>query len=222
MDDINELKETVKSSLTIHQILGKLRRADTRWSYTWFNKITKENGIDTNHLLSKSDYAKLQSNDGKIKKLTDDLIFCENSSISRGLVKRRLMKSGKIPYKCNLCDMLDVWNGKKMSLILDHINGIRNDNREENLRFLCPNCNSTLNTHCVGNRRQIKIIGPRVPRKIDITKRIYTRKVARPTLDVLLKETAELGFLGAGRKYGVSDNCLRKWIRIYEKYNTVT
>ena len=221
MNDINELKEIVKSSLTINQILRKIGRANTRWSYAWFNDISRENDIDTKHLLTKSDYSKLMHKDGGMKKLTDDLIFCENSSVSRGLVKRRLMKSGTIPYKCHLCDMLDVWNGKHISLILDHMNGIRNDNREENLRFLCPNCNSTLNTHCVGNR-QTKIIGPRIPRKIDITKRIYTRKVVRPTLDVLLKETAELGFLAVGRKYGVSDNCIRKWIRIYEKYNTVT
>jgi hypothetical protein len=43
--------------------------------------------------------------------------------------------------------------GKKMSLILDHINGINNDNRIENLRIVCPNCNATLDTHCRGNKK---------------------------------------------------------------------
>jgi hypothetical protein len=41
--------------------------------------------------------------------------------------------------------------GKKMSLILDHINGVYNDNRIENLRIVCPNCNATLPTHCGKN-----------------------------------------------------------------------
>lgn len=35
-------------------------------------------------------------------------------------------------------------NGEKKDLTLeiDHINGIHNDNRKENLRYLCPNCHS--------------------------------------------------------------------------------
>ena len=38
--------------------------------------------------------------------------------------------------------------GKKMSLILDHVNGVYNDNRIDNLRIVCANCNATLPTHC--------------------------------------------------------------------------
>jgi len=53
---------------------------------------------------------------------------------------------------CELCGQDENWNGKKMSLILDHINGINNDNRLENLRIVCPNCNATLDTHCKGYR----------------------------------------------------------------------
>ena len=39
------------------------------------------------------------------------------------------------------------------------------------------------------------------------------RKVARPDRETILKDTASLGFLGAGRKYGVSDNAIRKWLK---------
>ena len=38
-----------------------------------------------------------------------------------------------------------------MSLILDHVNGVHDDNRLENLRIVCPNCNATLDTHCGSN-----------------------------------------------------------------------
>lgn len=42
----------------------------------------------------------------------------------------------------------------------------------------------------------------------------------RPSYDTLLKEIKELGFKGTGRKYGVSDNAVRKWKNKYELNNT--
>jgi hypothetical protein len=42
-----------------------------------------------------------------------------------------------------------------MSLILDHINGVADDNRLENLRIVCPNCAATLDTHCGRNTAMV-------------------------------------------------------------------
>lgn len=38
----------------------------------------------------------------------------------------------------------------------------------------------------------------------------------RPSLETLLQETSDLGFRATGRKYNVSDNCIRKWIKGYQ------
>ena len=44
-----------------------------------------------------------------------------------------------------------------MALILDHINGVADDNRLENLQIVCPNCAATLDTHCGrANRRPLE------------------------------------------------------------------
>jgi hypothetical protein len=43
--------------------------------------------------------------------------------------------------------------------------------------------------------------------------RLERRKVQRPPLDQLLKEVEELGWSGTGRKYGVNDNAIRKWVK---------
>lgn len=48
-------------------------------------------------------------------------------------------------YKCSLCGLSE-WLNKKLGLRLDHINGVNNDHRLENLRWLCPNCDSQQDT----------------------------------------------------------------------------
>ena len=44
----------------------------------------------------------------------------------------------------------------------------------------------------------------------------WQRKTARPTYDVLARDIKNLGYSGTGRKYGVSDNAIRKWMKSYE------
>ena len=85
-------------------------------------------------------------------KYTLDEILVENSTyanISR--LKIRLVNEGKLEYKCQICG-INEWLGQKLSLQLDHINGINNDHRIENLRFLCPNCHSQTETYAGKNK----------------------------------------------------------------------
>ena len=60
--------------------------------------------------------------------------------------KDRIINQNLLIYECSICGLKE-WLGKKLSLILDHINGINNDNRLENLRFVCHNCDSLLPTY---------------------------------------------------------------------------
>lgn len=79
-------------------------------------------------------------------------ICVENSSYtSISCLKKRLTRAGWLEEKCYVCDMDPVWRDKKLVLILDHINGKKTDHRIENLRLVCPNCNSQLSTHCGRN-----------------------------------------------------------------------
>lgn len=49
--------------------------------------------------------------------------------------------------------------------------------------------------------------------------RTNNRKVERPPYDILLKEIEESNFSALGRKYGVADNVIRKWMKKYERDN---
>ena len=45
---------------------------------------------------------------------------------------------------------------------------------------------------------------------------INSRKVERPSYEQLLEDKKEMNLVQIGKKYGVSDNCVRKWIKRYE------
>ena len=86
-------------------------------------------------------------------------VFVENSTYARHNLKRRIIEQSLLKQKCSICGMPPEWNGKPMSLVLDHINGINNDNRLENLRFVCHNCDSQLPTYKSRNIRKVNPIG---------------------------------------------------------------
>lgn len=46
---------------------------------------------------------------------------------------------------------------------------------------------------------------------------LKSRKVARPTYEQLLEDKQTLNMVQIGKKYGVSDNSIRKWLKYYEK-----
>lgn len=76
-----------------------------------------------------------------------ELSFIENSSTNRNSIKRYIINHELLPYECSRCKNTGSWQGEIMTLHLDHINGINNDNRIENLRFLCPNCHSLTDSY---------------------------------------------------------------------------
>lgn len=65
----------------------------------------------------------------------------------RSRIKLQIYENSLLPLCCAECGITE-WQGKTLSLHLDHINGVNNDNRLENLRLLCPNCHSLTETYC--------------------------------------------------------------------------
>jgi hypothetical protein len=166
-------------------------------------------------------------------------VLVENSTYNRASLKRRLFEEGLKERRCELCGQDENWQGRVMGLILDHINGARDDHRLENLRIVCPNCAATLDTHCGRKNRMVierdcllcgetfvvkyaahRYCSPACGQRSPGPRGIPTpgrRKVERPPYEQLVRELAETNFSAVGRKYGVSDNAVRKWLRWYER-----
>jgi Zn finger protein HypA/HybF involved in hydrogenase expression len=92
------------------------------------------------------------------EKFSLENVLTENSTYARHHVKRRILEKSLVEYKCQCCGIGPEWQGKPMPLILDHINGINNDNRVENLRFVCSNCDSQLDTYKSRNRKKKGVV----------------------------------------------------------------
>jgi hypothetical protein len=166
-------------------------------------------------------------------------VLVEHSTFARNHLKERLYDAGLKRPICELCGQGEMWRGQVMGMILDHINGVSDDNRIENLRIVCPNCAATLETHCAKTRRLVRAelecvrcgggFHPKNANQRYCSRecgsrwdragipRPDARKVDRPPYPQLVREIRALGFSATGRRYGVSDNAIRKWIGAYER-----
>jgi len=146
-----DLEIAVKNSKTYVEVFRFLKLCPT--NYGFLKKKLDEYNISVSHFISTSDRGKLYRSNKVKHNLKDLLVKDFPYPFSMGNIKSKLFKEGLKNNICEKCGQGEIWRGDKISLILDHINGDRYDNRIENLRIICPNCNAALETHCGKNKK---------------------------------------------------------------------
>lgn len=129
-------EEACKRATNINQVLKELAVSKSGGSYEFAQRLIKDWNVDVSHFKT------------TIVNPLQRLTIRPNEP--KGRLWLYLTKIGR-EYKCEGCGIGPEWNNKKLTLQVDHINGVNYDHRPENLRFLCPNCHSQTDTFCWKN-----------------------------------------------------------------------
>lgn len=213
-----ELQAIVNDSINITEALQKAGYVYTSGTnHELFKKVCKEKNVDYSHFVGQKRKSIVR---------TEENVFCKNSTAAQSTLRSWYLKGNYSEYKCAICGISE-WNGKELTLRLDHINGHNKDNRLENLRWVCPNCDSQLKTFCRGHqglsqKQQIYTCpncGKPISRGAKLCKECAAKekqKTDRPNREKLKELIRTTSFTEIGNNYNVSDNAIRKWC---DRYN---
>lgn len=138
-------KEAVKDSSSIAQVLKKINLIPVGGNYGTVKRNIFRLELDTSHFTGQG-YLKGKTHNWAKKIPLEEILVKESSYTNSDNLRKRLIKEGIFEAKCYKCNLTE-WLGEPISLELEHISGIRTDNREKNLTILCPNCHAQTPTY---------------------------------------------------------------------------
>lgn len=135
------LQEAVATSVSMAEVLRKLSLAQSGGNHSHITKKIANFCIDTSHFLGKGANSGARHKGGV--KRQNYLVLRDPSDwyVTGTKLSIAMIERGR-EYACEWCGLKNMWNGRRITLEVDHINGKHYDNRLSNLRFLCPNCHA--------------------------------------------------------------------------------
>ena len=227
----DEFMTLVKNSGSYSDVLRRLGLNPIGANHKTVKRRIQEESLDVKHFYKKP--ARFY------KRIPLEEILKKGITYNTCCLKNRLVETGLLQNFCARCKRPPEWEGEKLSLHLDHVDGDRTNNEIGNLRLLCPNCHS-LTPNYTGKKRKGRSyidLGVSILRKINACacgktigptskccrkcatnsrqKLTRVREVLLPSKEVLLEMIREKSFVTIGKHFGVSDNAVRKWFRKY-------
>jgi 5-methylcytosine-specific restriction endonuclease McrA len=225
--DIEQFINAVASSVSIAEVLRRLRLQPSGANYKMIHRKVRQLDLDTSHWTGQAHLRGRTHNWSRCIPL-EEILILHSPCTSTSRLKQRLIRANLLAPCCSICG-IHMWNGKPLALHLDHINGVNDDYRIENLRLLCPNCHSQTENYAGRNIKRKRItlhlnskkcltcgkpisqcathckscaISRRVPKKIDW-----------PSIADLIVMVSRSSYRAVSRQLGVSDNAIRKHIK---------
>jgi hypothetical protein len=144
--------QAVADNISIGGVLSQLGVGVSGTNYRRVHNMVRDLQLDTSHWLGAA-YLRGKQHSWTPSIPLSEILVERSTYTDRMRLKRRIVAGGLVQYACACCGISD-WLGQTLILQLDHVNGVGDDNRIENLRLLCPNCHSQISTYCGRNARQ--------------------------------------------------------------------
>lgn len=144
--------EAWSSSQSIAEVANKLDCNKSGGGYFTLKQTAVELGLTKEHMSGQGWNKGIKYRPIMPAQPLDEILIEESKFKTSSWLRKRLIKEGFLIEKCQSCGLGNVWNDKPIVLQLDHVNGVKTDNRLDNLRLLCPNCHSQTETW--GNRKR--------------------------------------------------------------------
>lgn len=221
--DKDKFQRLLDTSSSIAEVIEKIGLDPYNGNHKTLNQRIKEEKFNLTLLEQNRITKNKQIGIKKIIPLSN--ILTENSNYERSKLKKRLVEKGLLKYECCKCKNTGSWLGKPISLQLDHINGVNNDNRLENLRIMCPNCHSQTETYCGKHRKKIYTCldcGIEIKKASTKCNKCAPKEVGKKSrkFEISKEELEKLiikyPMTKVGNLLGVSDNSIRKRCKILE------
>ncbi|MEU8610387.1 helix-turn-helix domain-containing protein [Actinoplanes sp. NPDC048791] len=147
------LSEAVAASISMAGVLRHLGLPQNGGAHAHLRRRINQFGIETSHFLGQ---AHLRGTHSLRRRHHTEVLVLRPIDAKREKPKalRRALEETGRPYLCAECGIDDSWNGRPLTLHVDHIDGQFWDCRIDNLRFLCPNCHGQTATYAGRNRQR--------------------------------------------------------------------
>jgi hypothetical protein len=147
------LREAVIASISLAETLRRLRLPDNGAKRTLLRQWIAEEGISVAHFLGQA-HQRGKPSPTLRKEAGDILVKHDRARRTKTSQLRRALREIGVPERCAECGTGPVWQGRPMTLEVDHVDGDWRDNRPWNLRLLCPNCHAATDTWCGAKLRR--------------------------------------------------------------------
>lgn len=151
----SQLETITKKCKSIADVCRALDIRPAGGNYRILNRKIKQYEIDISHFTGQG--WRKGHNTSVIKLTPMEEILTIDSNYQSNKLRKRLILEGYKKYECETCRNTE-WNGYKIPLELDHVNGVNTDNRLENLKLICPNCHALTSTYRGRNRKKSALL----------------------------------------------------------------